>query len=811
MTPLGVFMINSALGAAWATLASVQPVAAQDEAASSAIIVTGTRTMGLRAIDSPAPVQVLDAATLERAGSPSLMGALATTLASFNTQAVGNDLANETLAARLRGVSPNHTLVLINGKRRHGTANLSVLSSAFQGGAAPDLHFIPMAGVGRVEVLLDGAAAEYGSDAIAGVINIILREDSSGGEAGIYAGQYFQGDGETIGASGNVGVRLGDAGFVNLTAESRFHDYSNAGGPDARVEEAIESGEHPEWQDLPGYPYLNKVFGDARYTLHLLSMNAGYDLSPAVQLYAFGSYGYKKAGGWANFRLPTRLPEIYPLGFSPVDRLRTQDISANIGLRGEMRGWDWDLSTTYGVNDNRVEVTGSANIDLYNDTGSTPTDFDAGAFKATQWTSNLDLRRQLDLGLGGPVGLALGAEFRRETYELREGDPASRYKAGSQSFPGFSLTDAGSHSRRNAAVYGEVSLLPSPALTINLAGRFEHFSDFGETLVGKVSARYAFSPAFALRGTAQTGFRAPTLAEAYYSATNVQPNSAFVQLPPNAAAAQLIGIEPLSPERSTNFSLGAVAKLSTRATLSVDAYQIEIRDRVVGSGTLYGTFAGVVRSEAVNQAIIANGNVLEDVPFSGINLFSNGIDTRTRGIDVVLNFAMPVAGGGRIDWSLAANYSKTEVTAIRETPAELAASGQSLFDLVALSTLETASPRYKLILAGVYKNGPWTLALKESLYGDASRYADPGDGKYYLDRTGTALITDVDISHRLTNALTLSVGANNLFDVRPRRVNEEGLEVAAMAGSPAVEIYPNFSPFGVNGGYYYARAKFAFR
>jgi iron complex outermembrane receptor protein len=789
-------------------------VAANDDPG-SAIIVTGTRATGLRAIDSPEPVQVVDSATLERAGPPSLMNALSTTLASFNSQAVGNDLANETLAARLRGVSPNHTLVLINGKRRHGTANLSVLSSAFQGGAAPDLSFIPTAAVGRVEVLLDGAAAEYGSDAIAGVINIILNDDAAGGELSLYGGVYGKGDGETIGGTIRKGFRLGEGGFLHVAAESRFHDYSNAGGPDARVEQAIDSGEYPEWRELPGYPYLNRVFGDAQYTLHLLTLNAGYELGSGVELYGFGTLGYKDAGGWANFRLPTRLPEIYPLGFSPVDRLKSWDAAATVGARGVALGWDWDLSSTYGLNDNRVEVTNSANVDLFNDTGSTPTDFHAGDFKATQWTTSLDIRREFDWGMAAPTTLAFGAEYRRETYELTEGDPASRYKAGSQSFPGFSLTDAGSHSRRNVAFYGDLTLAPTTVFTLNLAGRYEHFSDFGDTLVGKASARYELSPALALRGTITNGFRAPTLAEAYYSATNVQPNSAFVQLPPNAAAAALIGIEPLGPEHSVSFSAGAVAKLAPAVTLTVDAYQISIRDRVVGSGTLYGFFGEdedgnpIVRSQAVNDAIAANGNVLEPVPFSGINVFSNGLDTRTRGLDVVLNFATPLASG-RIDWSVAANYSKTIVTDIRETPAQLAASGQSLFDVVAISTLETASPRYKFIVAGTYKAGPWTIASRNTLFGNASRYQDPGDGEYYLDETGTNLISDLDISRRMTDALTLSVGANNLFDIRPRRVNAKGLAVEAAVGSPAVEIYPKFSPFGINGGYYYARANLRF-
>jgi len=797
-------------GAAIVALGTAQPALAQDGPNESPIIVTGTRTTGLLAVDSPAPIQVIDIAALEQSGSPALMNALAATVPSFNTQAVGNDLANETLAARLRGVSPNHTLILVNGKRRHGTANLSVLASSFQGGAAPDLNFIPMAGIERVEVLLDGAAAEYGSDAIAGVINIILSDKDSGGTASLHGGQYFQGDGETAGASANLGLALGSNGFVNLTAETRFHDYSNAGGPDARVEQAIASGAHPEWRNLDDYPRVNKVFGDARYTLHLLSLNAGYDVVPGVQLYAFGTYGSKHAGGWANFRLPTRLPQIYPLGFTPVDRLRSQDLSATLGLTGELAGWGWDLSSTYGENDNRVRVTGSANVDLFLDTGATPTDFDAGAFKATQWTTNLDLRRELDLGLMRPVAIAMGAEYRHETYTLTEGDPASRYKAGSQSFPGFSLTDAGSHGRSNVAVYAEATVLPTSALTLNFAGRFEHFSDFGETLVGKLSARYAINDQVALRGTASTGFRAPTLAEAYYSATNVQPNSAFVQLPPNAAAASLIGIEPLSPEHSTNFSLGMVAKPWDHATLTIDAYQIGIRDRIVGSGTLYGTFAGVVRSEAVNAAIVANGNVLENVPFSGINVFSNGLDTRTRGVDVVLNFPTDLGDGGKIDWSISANYGTTKVTGIRATPTPIAASGQSLFDLVALSTLERASPSFKGIVAGVFKSGRWSLAMKETLYGNASRYADPGDGQYYLDQTGTAFITDADISYRLAKGLTLSMGANNLFDMRPNRVNQAGLQVAALAGDPAVEIYPKYAPYGINGGYYYARASVAF-
>jgi iron complex outermembrane receptor protein len=241
--------------------------------------------------------------------------------------------------------------------------------------------------------------------------------------------------------------------------------------------------------------------------------------------------------------------------------------------------------------------------------------------------------------------------------------------------------------------------------------------------------------------------------------------------------------------------------------MTLDAYQIGIRDRVVGSGTLYGTFAGVVRSDAVNQAIIANGNVLENVPFSGINVFSNGLDTRTRGVDLVLNLKTPIAALGLVEWSLTGNYAKTKVTKIRDTPQQIAASGQRLFDPVAISNLETASPRFKFILGGVWRSDRFTVSAKENLFGNASRFADPGDGNYYLDRTGTKLTTDIDVEYRLFGNLALSAGTINLFNVRPNRVNATALNIAALAGDPAVEIYPKYSPFGVNGGYYYVRAR----
>ncbi len=788
-----------------ALLAALPGAALADDALVDEVIVTGTRVTGLKAVDSPAPIQVVGQAALERAVSPDIVQSLALVVPSFTAQAVGGDTANLTLSARLRGLSPNHTLVLINGKRRHGTANLAILSGAYQGGAAADLNLIPASAIERIEVLQDGAAAQYGSDAIAGVINIILKSNDGGGAANASAGRYFKGDGETAEASVNAGFAPASGAYLNLTAEARYHGYSNRGGPDQRVEQAISSGTNPEWADLDDYPYVNKIFGDARYQLNLIAFNAGATLGDGTEAYAFGTYGRKYAAGWANFRLPTRLPAVYPNGFLPLDTMKEHDFALTGGLRAKAGAWAVDFSSTYGRDDAAINVTNSANVDFHDDFGWTNSEFHAGDFIASQWSTNLDATRLIDLGLGAPTTLALGVEYRRETYDIRSGDPASYYKAGSQSYPGFSPGDAGRHDRTSGAVYADLAITPLPGLLLDIAGRHEQFSDFGQTTVGKLTGRYDLSPALALRGTASTGFRAPTLAESYYSATNVQPNSAFVQMPPNAEAAALIGISPLEPEKSVNISVGLVARPLPGVLVTLDAYQIDIEDRVVGSGTLYGTYGGVVRSAAVNAAIEANGNTLENVPFSGINVFSNGLDTRTRGAELVATWR-----AAAIDWTLAANYGETEVTAIRSTPVQIAASNQSLFDKVAVSNLETASPKAKAILGGVWRADRWTVDGRATWYGQTSRFADPGDGNYYLDKAGSKTIFDLSASYRVTDQTTVQVGANNLFDTHPNRVNAAGLAASGAAGNPAVEIYPSFSPFGINGGYYYAKIGYRF-
>jgi iron complex outermembrane receptor protein len=772
---------------------------------SGVVIVTGTRAAGLKVENSASPVQVLDSTSLARTGQPDLLQALAQNLPSLTAQAFGGDMANMTLSARLRGLSPNNTLVLVNGKRRHGTSNLAVLGGPYQGGAAADLNYIPVAAIDHIEVLQDGAAAQYGTDAIAGVVNIILKSNYQGGSANFNGGGYGDGGGRTGDATANIGITPFTDAFLSLTAETKYHGFSDRGGIDPRVNDPATLAAWPQLKNQPGYPYVNHISGDAQYRQHIFAANFGADLTNDLNLYSFATYGKKKARAYENYRMPNRLPTIYPTGFSPQETFDEEDFAFTAGLKGKVFGaWHWDLSSTYGKDTARLGVAHSANVSLFADTGSTPLDFYAGKFVASQWTNNLDLNHEFDIGWSTPLTFAAGLEHRRDTYAIGAGDAASRYKEGAQSFPGFSLTDAGEHSRSNKAVYVDFAGQPVKGWTVDLAGRYEHFSDFGNARVGKLTSRYDFSPAFGVRATYSNGFRAPTLAEEYYSATNVSPRSAFVQLAPNSPGAKLVGIDGLKPEASTNISAGLVFNPQANLAISLDAYQITIRDRIVGSGSLYGS-GGAVNSPAVTAAILANGNVLDPtVVQTGINIFSNAVNTRSRGLEFLATLNSSYGAAGKVDWSLAANYNKVQVIKINQAPAQL--QPQTLLDASAISDLETASPRIRVNLGALWKIGNWTINAREAFYGKSSALSSSDGATYYQTEVKPTGITDLELSYQFNKAWTVSVGANNLFNQYPDQVNAQLLaEQRANLDNSAVTVYPSFSPFGINGGYYYAR------
>ncbi|MBS0410612.1 MAG: TonB-dependent receptor [Proteobacteria bacterium] len=817
-----------------ADAAATDTAAVADSSTLGELIVTGTRQTGVKAEDSAAPIQVVGGTALAHVGQPDVIQALAQNLPSFNAEATGGDTANLTLAAALRGLNPNDTLVLVNGKRRHPTGNLHVDPSSFQGAATPDLSLIPVSAIDHIEVLQDGAAAQYGTDAIAGVINIILKDKDHGGLLTGTGGQYYFGDGTTGAGAFNVGLPLTSKGFLNLTGEVRFHDFSRRGGADRRVfnldgsikasDSAIDKAGLP---GAPNSPLVNNINGDAQSLVYNGFYNAGYHITDDIELYSYGSYSHRTASSYENYRLPSKVTRTvgavttvpFPNGFEPREALVEDDFAWTGGIKGTVAGWGWDLSTTYGHDKDRISTLDTANASLYADTGQTPTNFYDGSFTSAEWSSNLDFSKDFSLGLASPLNVAFGGEARWNKYAIGKGDPLAIYKEGGQSFPGFQPTDAGSHTRTNYAGYIDLAATVVSGLKLDLAGRVEHYSDFGTTAVGKLTARYDFNPMFALRGTIANGFRAPTLAEEYYSATNVAPTFAVVQLPANSAAAALAGFSPLKPEDSTNYSVGFVAHPISGMQVTLDLYQINIKNRIVATGTLLGLVGTTVVSQGVLDAIAAHGNVLDPgVSYVGISVFTNGANTRTRGIELTANYASDFGEMGHVDWSAAFNYSDTAVTKQFALPSVVSAPawGQTvLLGPTAISQLTTATPKTKVVLGAYWTKGKWSVNLRESIYGPSSEIVstDGTGNNGTVERIGATGITDLDIGFKITENLKLDVGANNLFNEKPPttpNISDGAGGVRPADGANVYDAPMGFSPFGINGGYYYGRVTYTF-
>ena len=822
-----------------AEAASVALPAAPDAGASSVeeVIVTGTRETGIKAADSAAPIEIVGHNELLRTGSTDLASSLTIAVPSLNISTNSGDSAAVQVLAALRGLNPNDTLVLVDGKRRHTTSNLAVDGgSVFSGSATTDLSFIPVDAIDHIEVLTDGAAAQYGSDAIAGVVNIILKKNSGGGLIDITGGQYDSGQGDSAQMAINHGFDLGGKGFVNITLEERYHDFSYEGIGDRRVTDstgaALPGNKFPNANVTkdPMFPHVNQVIGDPQYNLYNAFLNSAYQLNDKIEFYSVDSFGYLESQHYENYRLANKVSgkttggqTVYPQpnGFDPREKYDETDYSLSAGFRGTLAGWHWDLSTNYGGNHTQVFVVNSANAQLFpvlqaqSATPVTPqTNFYNGAFDATQWTNNLDIDNSFNLGLAAPLNIAFGVEERRETYSVSAGEPSSYFGAGAQSFDGYTPLDQGGFSRTNVGAYIDLATDPIRNLHVDLAGRFEHYSDFGDDEVGKLTARYDFNPMIAIRGTVSTGFRAPTLAEEHYSGTNVSPTSADVQLPPNSSAAALAGITPLKPEKSDNYSVGFVLHPIDNMQITIDAYEIDMRDRVLTSGFLYGTCCtpgkASVISQGVLNAIAARGVTLDSgLSYTGISSFVNAANTRTDGIEATLNYASDFEDMGHVDWSIGFNYNKTQITKLDTLPTQIqnVAFGQTGFlTQEAASALTTANPREKVILQAIWTKGRFDVTLRETIYGGESEYT--ATSTPVLLSIGALGLTDVNIGYQVTSRIKMSIGANNLFNIQPPLaaiVNGKPI-----TGSLVFNVPYGFAPYNTNGGSYYGRLTVAF-
>jgi iron complex outermembrane receptor protein len=781
----------------------------QDALFTEEIVVVGTRRTDRTVIESPVPIDVIPAQELQQSGGMTEINQILEMLVpSFNfPRPTITDGTDHIRPATLRGLSPDQTLVLVNGKRRHSTALLNVNGSVGRGSSAVDLNSIPVSAIERIEVLRDGAAAQYGSDAIAGVINVILKSGNEG-NLSVSGGETADGDGQVLQAEAGYGTSFQNGGFVHLSGEYRHRDPTNRSGADPRQQYFTLEDGSPDPREAT-FDRINHRRGDAEVDDVGLFLNSSLPLSKGSLFYLFGSYGYRngESGGFYRRALDNRtVRAIYPDGFLPLIESKVQDGSLALGVKGTAGEWLWDLSTIYGTNSFDFHINNSANVSLGT---ASPTDFDAGELTFEQSTTNLDISRAFDLGLASPLNLALGLEYRREGYKIQAGEPASYIDGGvpildgpnagaqpaigSQVFPGFRPSDETDSSRDNVAVYIDLEADLSEKFTLALAGRFEDYSDFGSTAIGKLAMRYAPNETFALRGAVSTGFRAPSMAQSFYSTSS----TVFIDgdpfevrtFPVSSPAAVALGAKPLDAEESFNVSAGFALHLSESFYLTIDFYSIEIDDRIVLSENLTGND---IRDVLESNGIFGS---------NGGRFFTNAIDTETEGVDLVARYAHNLASGAQLRVTAGLNVNDIEVTRVSENPPELDGLNKILFGRSERGRIEEGQPEDKVSLAINYDHGKFGVMARTIRFGEVTSRNNSNPAR---DQTFSAQwITDLDLSYELTENLTLSVGGTNILDVYP----DESIAANSFNG---IFTYSGLSPFGFNGAYYYARLSVKF-
>ncbi len=805
----------------------------QDEGARTldTVVTVGTRVANRSALDTAAPVDVVSAEAIQSIGVGELNQALSVNLPSYNfPRPALADGTDSIRPAALRGLAPDQTLVLVNGKRRHSAALVNVNGTIGRGSSAVDLNTIPSLAVGGVEVLRDGASALYGSDAIAGVVNVRLREASSGGAAQVSYGwretEYTvpvvqptapgvpdpgrsvsrkRSDGHLLTLSGWKGFELGDNGFLTITGEMKDQANTIRTGYDHRPQypgtQPAAEAEINRFNGWTGEPRLDQIGVFA---------NAGIDLQNGVELYGWASAQEREtvsAGFYRRANDARNVIEIYPNGFLPKINPTTTDYSALGGARFQFAGWDADASLGYGSNKMEFQIIDTLNRSLG---PASKTSFDAGGYQNSQLVANIGFVRGFAVdGLASDLNVAWGAEARRETYEIFAGEPDSYRNggvllpngdttaSGSQVFPGFQPRNELDEDRTAFGVYLDLEANVTDALLVSGAVRGESYSDFGETLTGKLAARYDFTESFALRGSIQNGFRAPSLQQQYFTTTSTN----FVGGVPfdvttfrvDDPVAVALGAQDLDAETSINFALGAVIRFGD-LSLTVDAYRIDVEDRIVLSENL-GTGSSAADT-AVQAYLLSQG-------FQGASgrFFLNGVDTETTGVDIIANYAFPETELGRFSAVLGANFNETKVTAVPEVPQLTALSpAPTLFGRVNVLTFEKGAPKSKFTGQVDWDMGPFAATLRGIRYGEVLvPNANPAND-YTLD---PATIVDFEARYTWRDSLTIAVGADNLFDEYP---DAAPLGLNGTGNTP----FSTYSPFGYSGRFVYTKATLNF-
>jgi len=858
MKQIRIFLASTAL--ATASPAFAQSVIMPDQAAESdsadagTIIVTGVRGAPRTVAESPAPIDVIGADKLQTTGSAEFGEALSKLLPSLNFGSTNAGVFSIGRPVTNRGLSPGYTLVLVDGKRRHNGAFLNNSPTDTSGVNPVDLDFIPTSAIDRIEVLKDSAAAQYGTDAIAGVINIQLAKKE--GLSGDFTyGTLYGANGSPNSWKGSIryGTKIGNAGgFLTISGDIRKRggawwnlpatDTNLYGLPaDRTIDQVIATSGLARAQveaNIAAANARNAQWsrdgahnGDPQIKAFNLSYNAELPVTDHVTLYSFGTYGERDAQIGNNFRRPNgtaNFTALFPDGYYPLNNIAENDFQFVGGLRGTLIGWDYDVSSSFGRNYSHQ----FSKLSIRPSLGPTgPTQWSNLAnFEFRQWTHNIDLHRSVDIGLAKPLEISIGGEYRLDRFRTFAGDPLA-YQPATYSFkPGdqqynwnvgraaspvvqgaivLSPADEADIGRKVYAGYVDLGLYPTDAWYVGAAVRAEHYSDGSGSPVGlKLNSRYEVTPTLAIRGTVGTGFRAPSLTQIGYAQTDGRTSLFFnaatgqTELRPTVAKlvtadstiGQLLGAKPLRAEKSWNAGLGFVFTPTTALSITLDGYYIRIKDRIERTGRLFGP--------GISAILAANG--LADIEQA--EYFINAADAETKGFDLVADYSRTLGDFGKIGATLAFNYSRTKVTDVVATPSQLfAANGASLlgagsvfFGGDKIGELEVLQPHTKLVSTLNWSKGIFGLSVTATRYGKYTQRTAAGDDRHF----GAKIITDASVSAKVTDFATLSVGATNLFDVRPETNGP---------GSPQTgQGYYGPSPFNPAGGYYYGRIALAF-
>ena len=808
------------------------------------ISILGSRVANRSATESSVPIDIIDTESLNKGGFTELGQSLQTTAPSFNfTRTQVSDGSDLFRPATLRGLQPDQTLVLVNGKRRHNQAIFGLNGTVGAGAAGTDMNAIPISALGNIQVLRDGAAAQYGSDAIAGVINLTLNESTGVTTGFIQAGATGAGDGDKLTLGLNRGFDLGnDGGFINVSLEYRDYDGVNRAQKDRTGSSTIAPGELSDtvrWGQ-----------GDAASEFVSTFFNMAIPLSNDKEFYSFGGFSNRTALGNGFFRAfnsaSQNVPQIYPDGFLPRIDNEAQDTSLAAGVRGVLNdNWDFDASVVHGRNkydfDSKNTINASYAAEyLANNPGANDADIAAnsgptagysGGFRFDQTTFNLDFSGTVDVD-SNELYVSFGAEYRDENYEIIPGEEASYAcglansgssflsvidsetfaGCGFQAYPGLRPDAAVSASRDSYAVYLDLEMSITDEWNVGAALRYEDFSDSGDDLVGKLSTRYEVSDSFALRGALSTGFRAPSLQQSAYTAftTNLGPGG--VLSPSFTATAgspfpDALGVTGLELETAKNASVGFVFNASSELSLTVDAYRVKIEDRITLGSLLSPS------QVAFNPAAVA---ALNATGADQANYFSNSVDSTTQGVDVIISYQTTLTEG-KFSATLAGNINETEVDRVNSPegiPDEVS------LDALQRSFLEDGQPKERATLTLDYEREKWSSTLRANYFGETNvtyfgndHIGLPG----FLSPTGefkptsvveSAVLLDLNIAYQLTDNLKVIAGVDNIFDVTPDELGED--EALDFITQGAFKYPIRAVPYGFNGSSYFVRVNFAF-